>query len=499
MTTESPTSPGRVRRIARKPLEHFTEVSFAGLLGVVVAGVGFGVLLMLVRFHFDPLYAVDHDAAASLNRVVSGNGALVTVLEAVSSVGGRPIMMWLVTVAVVGLFIRRQPRLAIFLIVAGVGALVLDPSVKTLVGRLRPVVDVPITHAPGNSFPSGHALGSFVAYGALLLVFLPAVPPRWRRFAIGLTGAIVLLIGLSRVALGVHFVSDVIAGWLLGALWLGATLYAFRLWRREEHKPLRPVGEGLSPESAHEISPAPDERKVLPHPLAGIAEVLVGWVLVFGALYAFGMLVSYRLDGTWVASVDTAVTEWFASLRSSTWDGPSYWASKAGDTHSILAVSLVFCPLILAFWRRWRPVLFVVLVMVGELTLFLASQAAVDRQRPPVGQLDDVPTGSYPSGHIAASLCLWIAIAILVMPRTDRWWRWITVVLAVVMPLVVAASRVYRGMHHPTDIAGALILTGLWIGLLYLVVRPNADVHAGNRPAEPADVDVEPDLLSARP
>src|SRR5688500_17204443 len=106
MTTESPTSQGRVRRIARKPLEHFTEVSFAGLLGVAVAGVGFGVLLMLVRFHFDPLFAVDHDAAASLNRVVSGNGALVTVLQAVSSVGGRPIMMWLVTVAVVGLFIR---------------------------------------------------------------------------------------------------------------------------------------------------------------------------------------------------------------------------------------------------------------------------------------------------------------------------------------------------------------------------------------------------------
>ena len=154
--------------------------------------------------------------------------------------------------------------------------------------------------------------------------------------------------------------------------------------------------------------------------------------------------------------------------------------------------------MILAFWRRWRPVLFVVLVMVGELTLFLASQAAVGRDRPPVGQLDDVPTGSYPSGHIAATLCLWGAIAILVLPRTDRWWRWVTVVLAVVMPLVVAASRVYRGMHHPTDIAGALLLTGLWVGLLYLIVRPNADVHAGNRPTDPADVDVVPDLLSSR-
>lgn len=498
MTTESPTAPGRVRRLARKPLEHFTEVSLLGLLGVGAAGVGFGVLLTLVRFHFGPLYDADHGAAAALNRLVAENGALVTVLEAVSSIGGRPIMMWLVTVAVIGLFIRRQPRLAIFLIVAGVGALVLDPSVKTLVGRLRPVVDVPIASAPGNSFPSGHALGSFVAYGALLLVFLPAIPKRWRTLAVGIVATIVVLIGLTRIALGVHFVSDVIAGWLLGALWLGVTLYAFRLWRREEHRRVPSVREGLEPEAAHEISPAPDERKVLPHPLVGIAEVLVGWVLVFGALYAFGMLVSYRLDGTWVADLDASVTSWFASMRSSTWDGPSFWASKAGDTHSILAVSLVFCPLVLAWWRRWRPVLFLVLVMVGELTLFLASQAAVDRPRPPVGQLDDVPTGAFPSGHIAATLCLWVGIAILVLPRTDRWWRWIFVGLAVVMPLVVAASRVYRGMHHPTDIAGALILTGLWIGLLYLIIRPNADVYEGNRPSVPADVDVEPDLLSSR-
>ena len=59
--------------------------------------------------------------------------------------------------------------------VTGVGALLLDPSLKLLVGRLRPIVDVPVASAPGNSFPSGHALGSMVAYGALLLVFLPAV------------------------------------------------------------------------------------------------------------------------------------------------------------------------------------------------------------------------------------------------------------------------------------------------------------------------------------
>jgi undecaprenyl-diphosphatase len=479
-------APGRVRRIARKPLEHFTERSLIGLLGVVLAGVLFGVLLMLVRFHFGPLYDVDRGVAASANRYVSDHEGLVKVLQAIASLGGRPIMIWLVLAAAVALFIRRQPRLAVFLIIAGLGALILDPSIKALVGRLRPVVDVPVAHAPGNSFPSGHALGSFVVYGALLLVFLPAIRPRLRPYVIGLVATLVLLIGLTRIGLGVHFASDVIAGWLLGAAWLGATLYAFRLWRREVGRPTPDLTEGLEPEAAHEIKPAPDEKAVLAHPWVAVTEVVVGWVLVLGVLYVFGLWVSYHVGGTFIASVDRAVPAWFAARRTPRLDDLSWWASKAGDTHAILFVSLIVCPLFIAAWRRWRPVVFIVLTMMGELTLFLVSQNLINRPRPPVGQLDQVPTGSYPSGHIAATMCLYAAIALLVMPRVSAWWRWATVVLAVVMPLIVGVSRVYRGMHHPSDLVGAVILTSLWLGLLWYVVRPNGDLR------DPTDTIPEP-------
>jgi membrane-associated phospholipid phosphatase len=477
---------GRVRRIARKPLEHFTARSLVGLLSVVLAGVLFGVLLMLVRFHVGPLYSVDRGVADGVNHYVSQHKGLVAVLQGIASLGGRPIMIWLVVAAVVAMFIRRQPRLAVFLIIAGLGALILDPSLKALVGRLRPVVDVPVAHAPGNSFPSGHALGSFIVYGALLLVFLPTIKPRLRPYVIGLVATLVVLIGMTRIALGVHFVSDVIAGWLLGAAWLGVTLYAFRLWRREEGRPTRELTEGLEPEAAHEISPAPDEKAALPHPWAAAAELLVGWVIVLGALYVFGILVSYHVGGTFIASIDRAVPTWFAAHRTPTLNDLSWWASKAGDTHAILAVSLMVCPLFLAAWRRWRPVVFIVLTLVGEVTLFLVSQTLVDRPRPPVGQLDQVPTGSFPSGHIAATICLYTAIALLVMPRVSAWWRWVTVVLAVVMPLIVTVSRFYRGMHHPTDVVGAIILTSLWLGLLWYVVRPNGDLH------DPTDTIPEP-------
>jgi undecaprenyl-diphosphatase len=477
------TDEGRIhKRVGWAPLRHFTERSVLGLLAVIAVGLGFGLLLLLVRLRWAPLQSLDRSVADGLNGLVAPHQPMVTVLQALTDLGGRPVLIWLVSIAVALLLIRRRTRLAVYVIVTGLGALLLDPSLKTLVGRLRPVVEVQVAGAPGNSFPSGHALGSFVAYGALLLVFLPAVAPRWRKVAIGLVTAIVVLVGFTRVALGVHFLSDVLAGWLLGAAWLGVTAYAFRLWRREVGQPVRPLEEGLEPEAARDVTPAPDEEKLLPHPWAGAAELIVGWVFTFGFLYLLGWAVTNRTEGTWIRSADEGFVRWLQTFRTPSLDDLSYLWSKAGDTHMILLVSLVFCPLVLALWRRWRPVLFVVLAMFGELSLFLTTAATVGRPRPPVDQLDgQMPTSSFPSGHIAATMCLYVAIAVLVVPRVRAWWRWIFVALAVIMPAGVALSRMYRGMHHPTDFLGAGVLTACWITLLWFVLRPNADLAEGNR------------------
>ena len=84
-----------------------------------------------------------------------------------------------------------------------------------------------------------------------------------------------------------------------------------------------------------------------------------------------------------------------------------------------------------------------------------------------------MPTSSFPSGHIAATLCLWVAIALVVTSRVDRWWRWVFVGLAVLMPSVVALSRMYRGEHHPTDALGACLLAACWVSVTYWTVRPS--------------------------
>ena len=148
---------------------------------------------------------------------------------------------------VVVLLVRSSRRLALWAAVTMAGAALLDVTVKTAVARARPHFGDPVAVAHGHSFPSGHALESLVGCGLLLLVALPVLR-RGGRLLAGLAAVVVVvLIGFSRVGLGVHYVSDVLAGWLLAVAWLCATVAAFRVWQRRSGEPTEPLAEGLDP------------------------------------------------------------------------------------------------------------------------------------------------------------------------------------------------------------------------------------------------------------
>src|SRR5690349_24607479 len=208
-----------------------TRRTLVPLAVVTAAALVFTVLLLLVRLQWAPLESVDHHAATGLNSLVAGHPAVVRIIKAVTWLGSGGVLWTLTGMAAVVLAIRRRWRLVIFLLVAGAGELALDPVLKALVGRLRPVVAHPIAHGTGDSFPSGHTLGSIVCYGAILLVFLPAARGRWRVTFVTVTVTLIALIGISRVLLGVHYLSDVVGGWAIGIAWLGITAFAFEATR----------------------------------------------------------------------------------------------------------------------------------------------------------------------------------------------------------------------------------------------------------------------------
>ena len=205
------------------------------------------------------------------------------------------------------------------------------------------------------------------------------------------------------------------------------------------------------------------------------AGVVVAWVLILGVIVGFGELVVKYSHDKWLG--DTAIPRWFAAHRTPTLNTWSNDVSVACATTGILIVAVAACVIFLAVIRHWRPVIFIAVVMFGELAAFLAAAAVVKRPRPYVPHLDHhLPTSAYPSGHVAATTCLYVAIAIVVMGHTRGWWRWLFVALAVVMPVAIALSRMYRGEHHPTDVLGSLIFAALWLTATTLLIKPNAEL-----------------------
>jgi undecaprenyl-diphosphatase len=414
------------------------------------------------------------------------------VVKAVTFLGSDGAGWTVIGVAAVLLALRKRWWLALYLLVTGAGALVLDPVLKSLVGRLRPVVAHPIAHGTGDSFPSGHSLGSIVCYGAILLVFVPATRGRWRTAFITVIAALVTLIGISRILLGVHFLSDVIGAWALGITWLGVTAFAFELTRRAAGRPVTdPVTEGLEPEARADLAPAaPKPAGHAPRLHRGrvAAGIVIAWVLILGLVVGVGELVTK--DGNGNVLGDRTIPRWFAAHRTPSWTLWSKVFTTLGATQAILIVALATCVVFLAVTRRWRPVVFIATVMFGELAAFLIAAAVVKRPRPDVTHLDQhLPTSAYRSGHEAATCCLYVAVAILVIGHARGWWRWLFVVPAIAMPVLVALSRMYRGEHHPTDIGGSLLFSALWLTATTLLIRPNAD-GLGRRREAPADADL---------
>ena len=218
-------------------------------LAFLLVAIPFGLLLNQVRSD-GSFIRYDTSAARHLHEWVRQSDDLVRELK-ILTFFGSPVWFYVIVIpAVVWVWRRGHPRLAVFLVVTTLGGGLLDTVVKEAVGRPRPSLVDPVASAHGKSFPSGHAMSSTVVYGSLLLVFLPVIGRRYRLLV--LAGAVVLVagIGFSRLALGVHYISDVLGGYALGLAWLAASTAAFSTWRVERGGRPVEVGEGLEPEAA---------------------------------------------------------------------------------------------------------------------------------------------------------------------------------------------------------------------------------------------------------
>jgi len=171
--------------------------------------------------------------------------AMTTLLSTATSIGGAVGLGAIVAVVAATLLVRQERASAVFVVVtAGTGAL-LNLGLKLFFARIRPDLTSALVVARWYSFPSGHAMDSFIAFGALAYIALRQPWP-WaaRSAALAIALTIVVLVGLSRVYLGVHWASDIAGAWSAGMVWLASAVVAFEMLLR-----LRQRRRGAAPTS----------------------------------------------------------------------------------------------------------------------------------------------------------------------------------------------------------------------------------------------------------
>jgi undecaprenyl-diphosphatase len=188
-------------------------LSFVTVLGVTI---GAGELLGLAE---RPDGSTGFDRSITAWVVAHRGSALTSLAHALSTVGSQGVLLPVVAVVAILLLVRGGRGPAGLLVVIWAGAIELYSLTKHVVGRPRPPMHLWLTSASSSAFPSGHATQSLATYAAFALV-CGALLPRARRPALVVAVLLAAGVGWSRVYLGVHWATDVLAGWLAAASWV---------------------------------------------------------------------------------------------------------------------------------------------------------------------------------------------------------------------------------------------------------------------------------------
>jgi len=179
----------------------------------------------------NPFAGADQDVASWFHAHLTQTFA--TFLHALTELGsGAWIGIVLFCMVLFFVWKRHWPSL-VTMIVAVPGGMLLNELVKVLVHRQRPFLEGPFVDWSGYSFASGHTIGATLLYGQLALLLIPAMKGRhWRALTMFAATILVVLVGFSRIALGAHYLTDVLAAIIFGIFWLAFCAVAGKPMRR---------------------------------------------------------------------------------------------------------------------------------------------------------------------------------------------------------------------------------------------------------------------------
>ena len=173
---------------------------------------------------------------------------------------------------------------------------------------------------------------------------------------------------------------------------------------------------------------------------------VVLWVVIVG----IGKLIEGPLGGL---QGESSVNRALQAGRTPTWDTITMVWSRIGNTEIIIGTCVVMVALIWWLTKQWWVAIIPAIAISIQATVFVIATAVTGRDRPEVDHLDPAPpTSSYPSGHVGAATALYLVLAMMCQRIPNKGLRFVLTVLCLVIPLLVGYARLYRGMHHLTDV-----------------------------------------------
>ena len=204
----------------------------------------------------------------------------------------------------------------------------------------------------------------------------------------------------------------------------------------------------------------------------------VGWLLVpavclLAIMVALGYLLTDVVPATALGKWDAEVPRQLVAYRRQEGVSESKLITTLSETLTIVILTALAAAAFRWKFGRWREALVVIYAVVGETAIFVATTLFIDRPRPSVPRLDDAPpTSSFPSGHTGAAVCFYGSVAAIILWHSRyRWIKVVAIVVCAAVPLLIAASRVYRGMHYPTDVLAGMLLGAIWLSVVLFYVR----------------------------
>src|SRR6478735_7445180 len=186
-------------------------------------------------------------------------------------------------------------------------------------------------------------------------------------------------------------------------------------------------------------------RVLLPVTVWWLVVLATGWALTDGPLKDLG-------------TTEERINKWFASSRTSVLNDVTLFFSWTGATVSIIGVCLVVVAFVWWHTKQWWYAVVPLIAISAQALVFFFTTLLIDRERPDVEKLDDSPpTSSFPSGHTGAATGLYFTLGLMALRIKHPGLRAVVVTVCILVPFAVATARLYRGMHHLSDVSVAIV------------------------------------------